>query len=152
MSSSSTEVKEQSFDQERLAIFEYIEDATQVCILNPERSKLEIKLQLPEIECTNIFAFQNKLVFVGGWEIKNNPFTRRVDLMDLSTGQVSSLPDMINIIQSSVCVGTESEIFVFGTGIFLGSYQWFPNQLYEAASGRWSPLPPMIEDRSRCAA
>ncbi|VUZ48083.1 unnamed protein product, partial [Hymenolepis diminuta] len=136
MPSSSMEVKKQSFDQERLATFEYTENAAQVRILNPENSELEIKLQLPEIEFTNIFAFQNKLVFIGGLEIKNNPFTRRVDLMDVSTGQVSPLPDMIIVIQSSVGVGTENEIFVFGKDIFLGSYQWFVNQFYNAASGR----------------
>ncbi|VUZ48105.1 unnamed protein product, partial [Hymenolepis diminuta] len=135
MPSSSTEVKGQSFDQERLATFEYTENAAQVRIVNPERSKEENKFQIPEIECTNIFAFQNKLVFIGSLEIKNNPFTRRVDLMDLSTGQVSSLPDMINVVQSAVGVGTENEIFVFGKGIFLRSLPWFPNQLYEAASG-----------------
>ncbi|VUZ38655.1 unnamed protein product, partial [Hymenolepis diminuta] len=133
---SSAEVEGQSFEsQERLATFEYIEKVAQVRILNPENSKLEIKLQLPEIECTNVFAFQNKLVFVGGLEIKNTPFTKRVDLVDLSTGQVSSLPDMINIISSSVGVGTENEIFVFGRSVFLGSFQLFWNQLYEATLG-----------------
>ncbi|VDL64188.1 unnamed protein product [Hymenolepis diminuta] len=61
--------------RERLDIFiTYIENAAQVRIPNSERSDVEIKLKLPEIECTSIFAFQNKLVFIGGWEIKNNPF------------------------------------------------------------------------------
>ncbi|VUZ48111.1 unnamed protein product [Hymenolepis diminuta] len=125
MFSSSTEAKGQSTDQERLTTFEYIENATQVHILNPDHYKLEIKLKLPEIECTNIFAFQNKLVLIGGLEIKNNPFTKRVDLMDISTGQVSSLPDMINIIHSSVGVGTENEIFVFGIETLFGLSRTF---------------------------
>ncbi|VUZ48113.1 unnamed protein product [Hymenolepis diminuta] len=110
MPSSSTKAKGQSSVQERLVTFEYTENAAQVCILNPECSKLEIKLKLPEIECTNIFPFQNKLVFIGGLKIGDNHLTRRVDLVDLSTGQVSSLPNMTKFISSSVGVGTENEI------------------------------------------
>ncbi|VUZ56237.1 unnamed protein product, partial [Hymenolepis diminuta] len=147
--SSSTEEKGQSLDQERLATFEYIENTAQVRILNPENSKLEIKLQLPAIECANIFAFRNKLVLIGGLEIKNNSFTRRVDLMDLSTGQVSSLPDMINAMCFPVGVGTENEIFVFGSELRSGSPVRFLNEIYDAASGRWSLLSPMIEERPR---
>ncbi|VUZ56238.1 unnamed protein product, partial [Hymenolepis diminuta] len=150
MPSSSTEEKGQSIEsQERLATFEYIENTAQVRILNPENSKLEIKLQLPAIECANIFAFRNKLVLIGGLEIKNNSFTRRVDLMDLSTGQVSSLPDMINAMCFPVGVGTENEIFVFGSELRSGSPVRFLNEIYDAASGRWSLLSPMIEERPR---
>ncbi|VUZ44104.1 unnamed protein product, partial [Hymenolepis diminuta] len=97
MPSSSLEAKGQSsISQERLATFGPGANATRVCILNLECSKVEIELQLPERECMNVFTFQDKLVFIGGWRSKNEPGSRRVDLMDLSTGQVSSLPDMIN--------------------------------------------------------
>ncbi|VDL56790.1 unnamed protein product [Hymenolepis diminuta] len=50
---------------------------------------------------------------MAGWRSENNPGSKRIDLMDLATGQFSSLPDMIK--------------------------------------ARWSLLPPMIEERSRCA-
>ncbi|VUZ38793.1 unnamed protein product, partial [Hymenolepis diminuta] len=81
--------------QERLATFEYIENGTQMGILNPECSEEEIKHQLPVKGLVNVVAFQKKLIFIGGLEIDNNPFTSRIDMMDVSTDQVSSLPDMI---------------------------------------------------------
>ncbi|VDL57704.1 unnamed protein product [Hymenolepis diminuta] len=112
------------------------ENATRVCILNPECSEVEIERQLPVGEYANVFAYQNKLVCIGGWENENKPGSRRVDLMDLSTGHVSSLPDMIKARCSPVGVGTENEIFVFGTRIFSDSPDCFSNEVYEAALGR----------------
>ncbi|VUZ38794.1 unnamed protein product, partial [Hymenolepis diminuta] len=73
-------------------------------------------------------------------------------MMDVSTDQVSSLPDMINIIQSLFGVGTENDIFVFGIETFLHSPDRFSDEIYETASGIWLLLPSMIEERSRRAA
>ncbi|VUZ38652.1 unnamed protein product, partial [Hymenolepis diminuta] len=152
MPSSSIEANGQSPEsQERLAIFEHKANTTRVCILNPECTEVEIEHQLPLRGYTNIFPFQNKLVFIGDWLSEKEPGSRRVDLMDLSTGQVSPLPDMMNAICSPVGVGTENEIFVFGTEILSDSPERFSNEVYEVASGKWSLLPPMIEERSRCA-
>ncbi|VUZ44876.1 unnamed protein product, partial [Hymenolepis diminuta] len=73
MPSSSCEAKGKSVlrSQERLATFDSIENATQVCILNPVCSEVEIELQLPGRQCTNVFTFQDKLAFIGGCGIKN---------------------------------------------------------------------------------
>ncbi|VUZ44098.1 unnamed protein product, partial [Hymenolepis diminuta] len=113
---------------------------------------MEIEHQLPLRGYTNIFTFQDKLAFIGDYLSENESGSRRVDLMDISTGQLSSLPDMINAKWSPVGVATEDEIFVFGTEILSDSSVCFSNEVYEAALGRWSFLPPMIEERSRCAA
>ncbi|VDL58127.1 unnamed protein product [Hymenolepis diminuta] len=72
------------------------------------------------------------MVLIGGLEIQDDPFARRVDLIDLSTGQVSSLPDMINVVHFSV-------------GVLKRVKELLP-------PSRWSLLPPMIEERSQCAA
>ncbi|VDL63054.1 unnamed protein product [Hymenolepis diminuta] len=134
MSSSSTEEKGKSTEsQERLATLSLTPSRRNLCVLNPECSEVEIEFQLPEREFTNVFAFQDKLVFIGDSRFENTTGSRRVDMLDISTGQVSSLPDMIKAKCFPVGVGTENEIFVFGTEI-------------------WSLLPPMIEERSRCAA
>ncbi|VUZ38840.1 unnamed protein product [Hymenolepis diminuta] len=109
-------------------------------------SEVEIELQLPERECKNIFTFQDKLVFIGAWRNENNYGSRRVDLMDISLGQVSSLSDMINVISSSVGVGTEDEILSIAI-VSVGLKR--VKELLPPC--RWSLLPPMIEDRSYCA-
>ncbi|VDL61201.1 unnamed protein product [Hymenolepis diminuta] len=165
MPSSSTEAKGQSTEsQERLAIFISLNNDSFVLILNPGCSGVEIQHHFPVNGQVSAIAFQNKLVFISGG-------SRRVDLMDLSTGQVSSLPDMINARRFPVGVGNENEIFVFGTWMSSDSTECLSNEVYEDASGRrplchlmvlrakellppsrWSILPPMIEKRSRCAA
>ncbi|VUZ48192.1 unnamed protein product [Hymenolepis diminuta] len=72
MPSSSIEAKGQSSEsQERLATLGSVVNVTLVCILNLECSEVEIELQLPERECANVFACQNKLVFIGDWRSKN---------------------------------------------------------------------------------
>ncbi|VUZ56205.1 unnamed protein product [Hymenolepis diminuta] len=135
MSTSFTEVKGQSLkSQERLATFGRALGGTLVSILNPECSDVEIELQLPEREFTNVFTFQDKLVFIGGCGI--NADSKRVDLMDITTGQVSSLPDMIKTKCFPVGVGTEKEIFVFGTRMFSYSSDCFSKEVYDAALGR----------------
>ncbi|VDL63204.1 unnamed protein product [Hymenolepis diminuta] len=140
MPSSSTEAKGQStkYGDFRFSLFESQERLAtlgpkRVCILNPECTEVEIEHQLPVRGYRNVVAFQNKLVFIGGRRSENNPDSKGVDVMDISTGQVSSLPDMIKARYFSDAVATENQIFVFGTG-------------------RWSLLPPMIDERFRCAA
>ncbi|VDL64114.1 unnamed protein product [Hymenolepis diminuta] len=136
MPSSSTKSKEQSTEsQKRLASF----GRTQLCILNPECCDVEIEHQLPFRGHVNVVAFRNKLVFISGG-------SRRVNLMDLSTGQLSSLPNMINDRCLPVGVAPENEIFVFGTLVFPGK---LTRLLQE---GEWSLLPPMIEERFECTA
>ncbi|VDL63387.1 unnamed protein product [Hymenolepis diminuta] len=164
MPSFSPEEKGQSFEsQERLATFEGLIDATRVCILNREYSEVEIELLFPERECTTVFTFQEKLVFMGRPRSKKEPGSRRVDLMDPSTGQVSSLSDMITARYFPFGVATENEIFVCDIEVILDSPDCFSKEVYEAALGRrrvkellppsrWSLLPPMIEERTRCAA
>ncbi|VUZ56203.1 unnamed protein product, partial [Hymenolepis diminuta] len=148
MPSFSPEEKGQSFEsQERLATFEGLIDATRVCILNREYSEVEIELLFPERECTTVFTFQEKLVFMGRPRSKKEPGSRRVDLMDPSTGQVSSLSDMITARYFPFGVATENEIFVCDIEVILDSPDCFSKEVYEAALGRWSLLPPMIEER-----
>ncbi|VUZ43748.1 unnamed protein product, partial [Hymenolepis diminuta] len=143
----STEPKGQNPEsRERLAIFERRNNVTRLSIYNAECSKVETELKLPYSECTKVLAFQNKLVFIGG-----NPDSKRVGMIDPSTGRVSSLPNMINARHFPACEATENEIFVFSSfsrnspGVYL-------SEVYETASGRWSPLPPMIEERWHCTA
>ncbi|VUZ38580.1 unnamed protein product, partial [Hymenolepis diminuta] len=62
MQCSSTKAKGQSTDQERLAIFGPLVNATQVCILNRECSEAEIEIKLPDRECTNVFTFQGEFL------------------------------------------------------------------------------------------
>ncbi|VUZ56204.1 unnamed protein product [Hymenolepis diminuta] len=151
--SSSTEAKGQSTEsQERLAIFGPLVNATQVCILNRECSEAEIEIKLPDRECTNVFTFQDKLVFIGDLRSKNNPGSKRVDLMDLSSFQVSSLPDMIKAKCFPVGVASENEIFIFSHNLKSDIPVRFSKEVHEAASERWSLLPPMIERRRLCAA
>ncbi|VUZ56198.1 unnamed protein product, partial [Hymenolepis diminuta] len=153
MPSSSTEAKGQSSEsQERLATFEGLIDATRVCILNREYSEVEIELLFPERECTTVFTFQDKLVFIGDLQSRFKSGSRRVDLMDLSTGQVSSLPDTIKARLFPDGVATENEIFVYETDVLSKSPDRFSKEVYEAALGRWSLLPPMFEESTRCAA
>ncbi|VUZ44879.1 unnamed protein product [Hymenolepis diminuta] len=97
-------------NQEILATFEYEANAKRVCILNAECTEVEIERQLALRGYTNIFTFQNKLAFIGDYLSENKPGSRRVDLMDVSTGQLLSLPDMMNAICSPVCVGIKNEI------------------------------------------
>ncbi|VUZ48108.1 unnamed protein product, partial [Hymenolepis diminuta] len=112
LKTSSTEAKGHcSESHERLTTFVSIENATQVWILNRECSAVEIELQLRGRKCTTVFTFQDKLVFMGGWQSENVTGSRNVDLMDISTGQVSSIPDMIKARNSPVGVATENEIF-----------------------------------------
>ncbi|VUZ48098.1 unnamed protein product, partial [Hymenolepis diminuta] len=96
MPPSSSEAKGQSTEsQERLAILEYIGDGKQIRILNSECSAVEIEYQLPVRGSVNVVAFQNKLAITPyKFSVENNPGSKKVDLIDLSTGQVSSLPDM----------------------------------------------------------
>ncbi|VUZ56209.1 unnamed protein product [Hymenolepis diminuta] len=130
MPSSSTEAKGQSTEsQERLAIFISLNNDSFVLILNPGCSGVEIQHHFPVNGQVSAIAFQNKLVFISGG-------SRRVDLMDLSTGQVSSLPDMINARRFPVGVGNENEIFVFGTWMSSDSTECLSNEVYEDASGR----------------
>ncbi|VUZ40729.1 unnamed protein product, partial [Hymenolepis diminuta] len=94
--SSSTEEKGQSTEsQERLATFDCFGNALQVHILNPDCSEVEIRRQLLVSGDRNVIAIQNKLVFIGEWRSVNNPVSKSADVMDISTGQVSFLPDMI---------------------------------------------------------
>ncbi|VUZ40690.1 unnamed protein product, partial [Hymenolepis diminuta] len=96
MFSSFTEEQGQSTEsQERLATFDCFGNALQIHILNPDCSEVEIRRQLLVRGDRNVIAFQNKLVFIGEWRGVNNPVSKSVDVMDISTGQVSSLPDMI---------------------------------------------------------
>ncbi|VUZ40733.1 unnamed protein product, partial [Hymenolepis diminuta] len=97
MPPSSTEAKGESTEsQERLALLRDIGDGERICILNPECTEVEIEHQWPVDGEVSVVAFQNKLVFFG-------IHSRRVDLMDLSTGQVSSLPDMKTARSLPVC-------------------------------------------------
>uniref|UniRef100_A0A0R3SJC5 F-box/kelch-repeat protein n=1 Tax=Hymenolepis diminuta TaxID=6216 RepID=A0A0R3SJC5_HYMDI len=145
---------------ERLTTFVSIENATQVWILNRECSAVEIELQLRGRKCTTVFTFQDKLVFMGGWQSENVTGSRNVDLMDISTGQVSSIPDMIKARNSPVGVATENEIFAICNRWPSDSPSRFSNEVYETFKrvkeflppSRWSLLPLMIEERTRCAA
>ncbi|VUZ38567.1 unnamed protein product, partial [Hymenolepis diminuta] len=133
----STKAKGQSAEsQERLASFCPLTNATKVVILNPECSKEELELRLPKRECTNVFAFQDKLVFIGDYQSKKESGSRRVDLMDISTGQVSSLPDTIKARLFPDGVATENEIFVYETDVLSKSPDRFSKEVYEAALGR----------------
>ncbi|VUZ41079.1 unnamed protein product [Hymenolepis diminuta] len=137
MPSFSPEEKGQSFEsKERLATFELLTNATRVYILKPDCSEEEIELRLPERECTTVFTFQDKLVFMGRPRSKKKPGSRRVDLLDPSTGQVSSFPDMINARYFPFGVATENEIFVYETEVYLNSPDSFSKEVYEAALGR----------------
>ncbi|VUZ42747.1 unnamed protein product [Hymenolepis diminuta] len=138
--------------QERLATCDPLVNATRVSIFNPEFSEVEIELRLPKRECTKVFTFQDKLVFIDDYQSKKESGSRRVDLMDISTGQVSSLPDTIKARLFPDGVATENEIFVYETDVLSKSPDRFSKEVYEAALGRWSFLPPMFEERTRCAA
>ncbi|VUZ38815.1 unnamed protein product [Hymenolepis diminuta] len=59
---------------------------------------------------------------------------------------------MINAKWSPVGVATEDEIFFYSYRINSDIADCFPKEVYEAELGRWSLLPPMIEERSWCAA
>ncbi|VUZ48095.1 unnamed protein product [Hymenolepis diminuta] len=72
--------------------------------------------------------------------------------MDPSTGRLSPLPNMVNPKKWPAFVTTENKIFVFSDGMVLDSPGVYSSEVYEAASGRWSPLSPMIEERRLCAA
>ncbi|VDL62664.1 unnamed protein product [Hymenolepis diminuta] len=144
MQCSSTKAKGQSTEYGGLRFI----NATQVCILNRECSEAEIEIKLPDRECTNVFTFQDKLVFIGDLRSKNNPGSKRVDLMDLSSFQVSSLPDMIKAKCFPVGVASENEIFIFSHDLKSDVHR--VKELLPPS--RWSLLPPMIEERSWCAA
>ncbi|VDL58076.1 unnamed protein product [Hymenolepis diminuta] len=136
--SSSSEAKRHCFEsQERLATIGSIENATQVYILNPECFKVEIELQLPGRECMNIFTFKDELVFIDVRRSKNEPGSRRVDLMDSSTGQGSSLLNMMNAKCLPVGVATENEIYVFNIEVLLEYANCLSKEVYEAALGRF---------------
>ncbi|VUZ40643.1 unnamed protein product, partial [Hymenolepis diminuta] len=123
--------KGQTFvSQERLAVFGRQNNAIHVWVYNTECSKVDVKLKIPEKGHTEIFVFQNKLVLIGG-----DPESKSVDLFDPSTGQLSSLPDMIQARHLPACVTTESEIFVFSC-FSQNSAGVFSNEVYETASGR----------------
>ncbi|VUZ41109.1 unnamed protein product, partial [Hymenolepis diminuta] len=80
----------------------------QLCIFSLECSEVQIELQLHERECTDVFTFPDKLIFIGGWRSHNNPGSKGVDVMHISTGQVLSLPDMVKDRCSPVGVRTEN--------------------------------------------
>ncbi|VDL61071.1 unnamed protein product [Hymenolepis diminuta] len=140
-----------------------------VFILNREGTEVEIEHQLPVRGWRNIVAFQDKLVFIGVVEYKNGPPTislgsKRVDVMDISTGQVSSLSDMIKAISNSVdSLGTALRIMFTGLLqegeiFFIFIFRW-PLCLLVALRVKellpptiWSLLSPMIEERSCSAA
>ncbi|VDL62508.1 unnamed protein product [Hymenolepis diminuta] len=164
-----------SVSTERLAILARQNNALRLWVYNTECSKVDVKLKIPDKGYTKIFAFQNRLVLIGG-----DPESRSVDLFDPSTGQISSLPDMIHSRHLPACATTESEIFVF-CGFPENSDGVHINEVFETTSGRrvtflvffsfviipqgglkrenelvlssrWSPLPPMIEKRWHCTA
>ncbi|VUZ38576.1 unnamed protein product [Hymenolepis diminuta] len=63
---------------------------TVVSILNSEFSDLETELKLPDRICWRIGSFQNKIIFIEGWEEgRDNPRSSSVDLMDPSTSGLS---------------------------------------------------------------
>ncbi|VUZ56646.1 unnamed protein product [Hymenolepis diminuta] len=72
--------------------------------------------------------------------------------MDPSTGRLSPLLNMLNAMKWPASVTTENKIFVFSDGMVLDSPGIYSSEVYEAVSGRWSPLPLMIEKRRLCAA
>ncbi|VUZ57306.1 unnamed protein product, partial [Hymenolepis diminuta] len=146
MPSTSTGLKGQTVSRKRLVTCAPLNNVTRLSIYNAECSKVETELKLPYSECTKVVAFQNKLVFIGG-----NPDSQRVGIIDPSTGRVSSLPNMINARHFPACEATENEIFVFSS-FSRNSPGAFLSEVYETASGRWSPLPPMIEERWHCTA
>ncbi|VDL64131.1 unnamed protein product [Hymenolepis diminuta] len=153
MPSFSPEEKGQSFEsKERLATFELLTNATRVYILKPDCSEEEIELRLPERECTTVFTFQDKLVFMGRPRSKKKPGSRRVDLLDPSTGQVSSFPDMINARYFPFGVATENEIFVYETELSFSFSVGLKRMKELLPPSRWSLLPPMFEERAECAA
>ncbi|VUZ56199.1 unnamed protein product [Hymenolepis diminuta] len=78
----------------------------------------------------------DKLVFIGDLQSRFKSGSRRVDLMDLSTGQVSSLPDTIKARLFPDGVATENEIFVYETDVLSKSPDRFSKEVYEAALGR----------------
>ncbi|VDL62105.1 unnamed protein product [Hymenolepis diminuta] len=98
--------------QEILATFGSGVNATQVSTLNPECSEVEIKLQLPERECTNVFLFQDKLVFIGGWPSKNEPGLRRLDGSLDRSSAVSSVHDKEQILAFGSSVEGEEMDYV----------------------------------------
>ncbi|VUZ38786.1 unnamed protein product, partial [Hymenolepis diminuta] len=130
MPSTSTGPKRHTSVQERLAVFGRQSNAIHVWVYNTECSKVDVKLEIPENRHTLIFAFQNKLVLIGG-----DHETRSVDLFDPSTGQISSLPDMIHSRHLPACETTESEIFVFSC-FSRSSAGIFFSEVYETAFGR----------------
>ncbi|VUZ56647.1 unnamed protein product [Hymenolepis diminuta] len=137
MPSSSPEEKGQSFkSQERLASFETVENATRVCILNSESSEVEFEFKIPKRQCSVFFAFKDKLVLIGDSRNENTTGSRRVDMLDISTGQVSSLPDMIKAMCIPDGVATENEIFVYEIRPDSKSVDHFSKEVYEAALGR----------------
>ncbi|VUZ39998.1 unnamed protein product [Hymenolepis diminuta] len=147
MPSPSTEPKEQtSTSGERLAIFRRQNNDMHVWVYNTECSKVDVEHKIPAKRFTKIFAFQYKLVLIGGI-----PESRSVDLFNPSTGQISPLPDMIHTRESPTCEATENEIFVFSCSSPISAGAFF-SEVYETASGRWSPLPPMIVERRHCSA
>ncbi|VUZ42748.1 unnamed protein product, partial [Hymenolepis diminuta] len=76
-----------SIMRERLVIRKVVFGNTVVSIFNAECSDLETELKLPDRICWRIGSFQNKMVFICGWEEgRDNPWSSRVDLMDPSTG------------------------------------------------------------------
>ncbi|VUZ47603.1 unnamed protein product [Hymenolepis diminuta] len=126
-----------SLRRERLATRKILFGDTVVSIFNSECSDLEIELKLPDRICWRIGSFQNKILFIGGWEEgRDNPWSSKVDLMDPSTGRVSPLPNMLNARKWPASVTTENEIFVFSDGMVLDSPGVYSSEVYEASSGR----------------
>ncbi|VUZ38688.1 unnamed protein product, partial [Hymenolepis diminuta] len=102
---------------ERLVTRKILFGDTVVSIFNAECSDLETELKLPDRICWRIGSFQNKILFIGGWEEgRDNPWSSRVELMDLSTGRLSPLPNMVNARKRPASVTTENEILCLAMG------------------------------------
>ncbi|VUZ56229.1 unnamed protein product [Hymenolepis diminuta] len=131
---------------ERLAELKNQNGDTVANVFNAKCSEVETEVKLRGRGCWRVVAFQNNLVFIGGWESECNHLPSRVDPMDPLTGRVLPLPDLIDARKRPVCVATENEIFVF-TDFRLNAPAVYSREVYESASGSWSPLPLMIEKR-----
>ena len=62
---------------------------------------------------------------------------RRVDLMDLSTGDISHLPDMIHVREKPVCVANDSQLYALSdcSEIFYTANA-YSGEVYDAALKR----------------
>ncbi|VUZ44084.1 unnamed protein product [Hymenolepis diminuta] len=99
-------------------------------------SNVKTELKLGGGGCWRVVAYQNKLVFIGGWESGCNHLSSRVDSMDPLTGRVSPITDLIDARQRPTCVATENEIFVF-TDFRWNALAVYCGEVYESASERW---------------